>query len=300
MAAAKMMKTEEREIGIVIHKNVDVKVVAKRVIISVLLCVFTMSMVACGKTENQDTEGSVTEESDALVEEKHIASAVYCSDLEELNDAAIGFDASAIEAFHLDDLVLDVNEFTLANKEEYDMVFGMVCENREMQENLAGDKTIAFSDFEITYYDINSGGKCIGHNVVVTPRVENCRGFYIACNNGNWYIDDKFGWSVLYYDYETIVGDWMDEIDESKLEGPDYCGVWYREQEPELIIIYNDNTTVSIGELGSTYFENKHDYTYTVEEDGLHVDIGYSNVYTFYTMEGDTLIAGNDACIKLK
>ena len=93
--------------------------------------------------------------------------------------ALVGFlIANSIKGIHLDDLTLTKDEFALTNKDDYDTVLAKVSEGKDVEEDIAGNINIKFSDFELEYTKSYQHGNCVGVAVSVEPIGENCNGFY--------------------------------------------------------------------------------------------------------------------------
>lgn len=276
----------------------------KSIIIGILSMVMICNLSACGggasdtasKQEKAETEEIAENDGNVSKQKKTIEKAIKLNSFEELSNSVEGFDEENIQTIHLDDVVLTADEFALTNKDDYTAVMEKVSDGRKVEENIAGDITISFSDFKVEYSRIYKNGSCTGITVTVEPQRNKCSGFYIECADSNWYITDDFLICSEYPDYSDVLEEVYSKItvDESKLSGGGIVGIWYcvgtsDEVDAESIyVFYNDNTGVKF----ANHVVNC-DFTYEIQDDenmliNYSPEKGGEGRIEKYTLDGDT------------
>lgn len=276
----------------------------KSIMIVILSMVMICNLSACGggesgtasKQEKAETEEIAENDGNVSKQKDTIEKAIKLNRFEELSNNVEGFDAENIQTIHLDDVVLTADEFALTNKDDYTAVMEKVSDGRKVEENIAGDITISFSDFKVEYSRIYKNGSCTGITVTVKPQGEKCNGFYIECADSNWYIADDFLICSEYPDYSDVLEEVYSKItvDESKLSGGGIVGIWYcvgtsdEVGAESIYVFYNDNTGINF----ANHVVNCN-FTYEIQDDenmliNYWPERGGEGKIEKYTLDGDT------------
>lgn len=234
----------------------------KKIAIIILGLTVALSVGACGKEDNSaeqnnavDVKENINTEADASKEKDSFEQSVQLTGFDGISNYTDKIDANSIKGIHLDDLTLTKDEFALTNKDDYDTVLAKVSEGKDVKEDIAGNIKIRFSDFELEYTKSYQNDNCVGVAVSVVPLGDNCKGFYIECEDSDWYIEDNFLIYSDYPDYSDILEEVYGkiEVDEAKLTGGGIVGIWYEVDAwntfaggNSVHIFYNDNTTVAV------------------------------------------------------
>ena len=243
------------------------------IIIGVFGLIMVCGLSACSEENTQtttiqknvDTEEIIGTEERIVQKEKDIfKESIKLTSFDEISDYTDKFDIKTVQAIHLDDVILTTDEFTLINKNDYENVLEKVSKGKKVEENIAGDVKVYFSDFTLEYTGSYQKGSCVGIAISVEPRTENCKGFYIECKDSDWYIEDNFLIYSEYPDYSEILEEIYSKTDvnEEKLSGEGIVGIWYEVETWSCFaggncayIFYNDNTAVAVS---GTEQEMKH------------------------------------------
>lgn len=208
----------------------------KKIAIIILGLTVALSVGACGKEDNSteqnntvDVKENINTEADDSKEKDSFEQSVQLIGFDEISNYTDKVDTNSIKEIHLDDLTLTKDEFALTNKDDYDTVLAKVSEGKDVEEDIAGNIKIKFSDFELEYMKSYQHGNCVGVAVSVEPIGENCNGFYIECEDSDWYIEDNFLIYSEYPDYSDVLEEVYKKIDvdEAKLTGGGIVGIWY-------------------------------------------------------------------------
>lgn len=236
--------------------------VKKKIAIIILGLTVALSVGACGKEDNStelnntvDVKENINTEEDTSKEKDSFGQSVQLTGFDEISNYTDKIDANSIKGIHLDDLTLTKDEFALTNKDDYDTVLAKVSEGKDVEEDIAGNIKIKFSDFELEYTKSYQNDNCVGIAVSVAPLGDNCKGFYIECEDSDWYIEDNFLIYSEYPDYSEILEEiyGKTDVNEEKLSGEGIVGIWYEVETWSCFaggncayIFYNDNTVVAV------------------------------------------------------
>ena len=285
--------------------------VKKKIAIIILGLTVALSVGACGKEDNStelnntvDVKENINTEEDTSKEKDSFEQSVQLTSFDEISNYTDKVDTNSIKEIHLDDLTLTKDEFALTNKDDYDTVLAKVSEGKDVEEDIAGNIKIKFSDFELEYMKSYQHGNCVGVAVSVEPIGENCNGFYIECEDSDWYIEDNFLIYSEYPDYSDVLEEVYKkiEVDEAKLTGGGIVGIWNcigtsdNENMESIYVFYNDNT----GVMFANHVVNCN-FTYEIQDDETMLvnyfpERGGEGEIEHYTLNGDTwsLNAYND------
>lgn len=284
----------------------------KKIAIIILGLTVALSVGACGKEDNSaeqnnavDVKENINTEADASKEKDSFEESVQLTGFDGISNYTDKIDANSIKGIHLDDLTLTKDEFALANKDDYDTVLAKVSEGKDVKEDIAGNIKIKFSDFELEYTKSYQNDDCVGIAVSVAPLGDNCKGFYIECEDSDWYIEDNFLIYSDYLDYSDILEEVYGkiEVDEAKLTGGGIVGIWYEVDKwntyagsNNVYIFFNDNTAVAVSGSQEEIKRRGIDGYKIIDDEHIIIDStpndGNEGIEYQYFLNGDSLRLG--------
>ena len=141
----------------------------KKIAIIILGLTVALSVGACGKEDNSteqnntvDVKENINTEADDSKEKDSFEQSVQLTGSDEISNYTDKVDTNSIKEIHLDDLTLTKDEFALTNKDDYDTVLAKVSEGKDVEEDIAGNIKIKFSDFELEYMKSYQHGNYAG------------------------------------------------------------------------------------------------------------------------------------------